>query len=82
MLTKLQKWGNSQGIRIPKQILSTASFTEGEDVEIVAEYDRIIIKHAEKPIKKYRIEELFTEYGTGGKQKEEEWGGPSGREEW
>lgn len=82
MIARLQKWGNSQGIRIPKQLLALASFDEGEEVEIIAEYDKIIIRHLEKPLKKYRLEELFAEYETGNKPKEEDWGTPSGKEEW
>lgn len=82
MLTKLQKWGNSQGIRIPKQFLSLASFEEGEEVEIIAEYDKIIIRHTEKPIKKYKIEELFANYEIEKNPVEEDWGTPSGKEEW
>ncbi len=81
MLARLQKWGNSQGIRIPKQLLLTASFKEGDEVDITAEYDKIIIKHVEKPVKKYRIEELFADYSGGTKQAEEDWGIPSGKEE-
>jgi len=82
MLTKLQKWGNSQGIRIPKQLLLLASFKEGEEVEIIAEYGKIIIRHKEKPVKKYKIEELFADYQIGNNLKEEDWGTPSGKEEW
>lgn len=81
MLAKLQKWGNSQGIRIPKQLLSIASLKEGEEVEITAEYDKIIIRHVEKPMNKYRIEELFEGYEAGTKPIKEEWDGPSGKEE-
>lgn len=82
MITKLQKWGNSQGVRIPKQLLALASFEEGDDIEITAEYDKIIIRHVEKPIKKYKIEELFAGYDTSQKGSEENWGTPSGKEEW
>lgn len=82
MITKLQKWGNSQGVRIPKQLLMLASFKEGDDIEIIAEYDKIVIRHPEKLIKKYKIEELFAEYNNGNKVIEEEWGVPSGKEEW
>lgn len=82
MITKLQRWGNSQGIRIPKQLLSIAAFKEGDEIEIVAEYDKIIIRHPEKPIKKYKIEELFANYGIDSKPMEEDWGAPSGKEEW
>jgi antitoxin MazE len=84
MIAKLQKWGNSQGIRIPKQLLMLAAFKEDDEVEIIAEYDKIIIRHPEKTIKKYKIEELFAEYDVERKckTKEDDWGSPSGKEEW
>ena len=82
MLAKLQKWGNSQGIRIPKQLLALASFKEGDDIEIIAEYDKIIIRHPEVVLKKYTIQELFADYETNHQSSEEEWGAPSGKEEW
>jgi antitoxin MazE len=82
MLAKLQKWGNSQGVRIPKQLLALASFKEGDDLEITAESDKIIIQHPVAKLKKYTIQELFAGYLAGDKSAEEEWGVPSGKEEW
>ena len=43
MLTTIQKWGNSQAIRLPKAILETASIQENEQVQILAEQGKIII---------------------------------------
>ena len=43
MLTTIQKWGNSQAIRLPKAILETASIKENEQVQILAERNRIVI---------------------------------------
>lgn len=82
MLAKLQKWGNSQGVRIPKQLLALASLKEGDDIEIIAEYDKIIIRHPEPVPKKYTIQELFAESEADYRTSEEEWGVPSGKEEW
>lgn len=82
MLAKLQKWGNSQGVRIPKQLLALASFKEGDDIEIIAEYDKIIIRHPEVAPKKYTIQELFAESQADYQPSEEDWGTPSGKEEW
>ena len=46
MQTVIQKWGNSQAIRLPKVILETAQIKENETVQIFAEQDKIIIKKA------------------------------------
>lgn len=44
MNVTIQKWGNSQAIRLPKSLLATASMAEHEQVQIIAEKDTIIIK--------------------------------------
>jgi antitoxin MazE len=81
MIGKIQKWGNSQGIRIPKQLLAIASLREDDEVELIAEYDRIIIKRLRER-KNYTIQELFAGYKSEYVPGEVEWGPPAGREEW
>lgn len=44
MNTVIQKWGNSNGIRIPKNILKSVSMEENDVVDISIEDDKIIIK--------------------------------------
>jgi antitoxin MazE len=80
MMAKIQKWGNSQGIRFPKQLLAIASIKEDDEVELIAEYDKIIIRRARKKEKKYTIQELFADYKTEYTPEEEEWGSPMGRD--
>jgi len=48
MHATIQKWGNSQAIRLPKAILETASISENEKVHILAERNQIIIKKSRK----------------------------------
>ena len=76
MYTKVQSWGGSQGIRLPKKIIDMMGIQVNDSVELIADRNRIIIQ---KP-KKYDLKTLFADY-TGGKQKEY-WDGPRGREEW
>lgn len=82
MFAKLQRWGNSQGIRLPKHLLAQASFAEGDEVEVVAEQDTIVIRHLPKGRKEYTIRELFAGYCADAPPSETDWGRPSGREEW
>lgn len=44
MRSAIQKWGNSQAIRLPKAILEIAGLRENEAVQILAEESKIIIK--------------------------------------
>ena len=43
METKLQKWGNSDGIRIPSNILKSLNLKTNDKVDLVQENDKIII---------------------------------------
>ncbi|MCG8500508.1 MAG: AbrB/MazE/SpoVT family DNA-binding domain-containing protein [Firmicutes bacterium] len=82
MITKLQKWGNSQGFRIPKQLLYEASFSEDQDVEIVAMDGKIIIKPLSKIRHKYSLEKLLENIHSDDSVQEEDWGKPLGKEVW
>jgi antitoxin MazE len=82
MRTSIIKWGNSQGIRLPKLLLESANFKENDDVEVMAEKNSIVIKKAVSNRKhrtlKERLENFSEEY------KFEEWdtGMPVGDEVW
>ncbi len=43
MKVRLNKWGNSIGIRLPKKILTAARVTEGAELSISVENGRIIL---------------------------------------
>lgn len=79
---KVQKWGNSQGVRIPRYILEQAKLKEGDTVQILLEDDKIVIFQPKRYLKKYTIEELFEDYTGDYKPEELDWGEPVGKEEW
>ena len=94
MVTTIQKWGNSQAVRLPKAILETVLLQENDTVEITAENDAIIIKKtARKRRAKKSLEERFEEFyqrpmdeiladDTLYTFEEVDWGPPVGREVW
>lgn len=58
MIVKVKKWGNSQGIILPKYILNSIGVTD-EDVELSLEINNdkeIVIKKAKEPL---TIDKLF-----------------------
>ena len=58
MEARLQKWGNSDGIRIPSSFLKTLDLKTNDVVEIIQKEDVIIIS---KPKKKHlTLEERFS----------------------
>lgn len=60
MTATLQKWGNSQGIRIPKQIIKDLSLKEN-DILSIDRIDNTIVLKKEKVHKslKDRLEEFY-----------------------
>lgn len=79
MTTTLQKWGNSQGIRIPKFMLETLHWNGNERLVVSAENDKIIIERAEK---RKNIKELFADFHGEYIPVEMDWGEPVGEEVW
>jgi len=83
MQTTIVKWGNSQGIRLPKFLLDSVNLTDNDTVEVTATDDTIIIKKTENKRKRETIQEIFAGYDGGFFQSEEiDWGKPQGNEVW
>lgn len=81
MTTTIQKWGNSQGVRIPKAILDTVKWNENEQIIILVENNKIVIEKA-KDKKRKNINELFENYKEKYEPVEIDWGKPEGEEAW
>lgn len=86
MTTTLQAWGNSQGVRLPKTLLTALGIETGASLEVVLspKKDAIIVKPADAPSRvrgRHRIEDLAAAIPKGSKATEFDWG-TSGREVW
>ena len=79
MTTTIQKWGNSQGIRIPKNILDTVKWSENEKILIIIDNGNLIMKKAKQ---RKTIKELFENYNEKYEPVEIDWGEPTGDEIW
>ena len=80
MQTQVKAWGNSQGIRIPKEVLQEAAISLDDVLDIKVSEGMITLV---KPFRHRTLEERAAEYGgkldTDG---EFDWGEPVGREIW
>ncbi len=56
MQVSVAKWGNSLGVRVPKDIAARVGLRVGARVEITAEDNRVIIA-VERPV--YQLEDLL-----------------------
>lgn len=82
MITKVQKWGNSQGVRLTRQMLDQAQLATGDSVEISVRAGTIIVEPVRRVRGRYRLEDLVAEGGKPSKTKEISWGDPAGSEDW
>lgn len=80
MRTRIVKWGNSLGLRIPKAFAADLGVGAGTPVELAIEDGRLILQAVTRPsydladlLEGVTPENLHTEIGTGA---------PVGREEW
>ena len=80
MITTVQKWGNSLGVRIPSPVAKDIKLYEGSRVEILKEGNRLVIVPVEKPVfaledmlKKIKKENIHGEFDFGSAQGKESW---------
>ena len=82
MLVKVQKWGNSQGIRLSKETLAAANISLGEELELFSFKNQMIIKPVRKLRGKYDLQDLVSQIPNDYQVKEEDWGISIGQEVW
>jgi antitoxin MazE len=82
MVTKIQKWGNSQGLRLPKQVLEDARIAVGDDVDVTSRDGMIVIAPARRVRGKQSLKELVSRIPENYEPGEVNWGEPVGKEVW
>ena len=83
MTTTVQRWGNSQAVRIPKPILESLLMKENDKVEILADNDVIIIRKVKRKRRANKsLDERFCGYKGNHVCMEHDWGDPVGNEVW
>ena len=80
MEARLQRWGNSIGVRIPSSILKDLKLKVNDIIEFKQEDDKIII--SVKKNNKISLKERFDTYEGPNLVSEFEWDEPVGRELW
>lgn len=78
MKTKIQRWGNSLGIRIPMKMINDFSLRNGSTVDITENTDSIIIR----PKKNHDLNELLEKISDENIHSEIDFGNAEGNEIW
>ncbi len=79
-ITRIQKWGNSYGIRIPKNIMEEMELKPDSRLEIRQEEGRIVLTPIQPP--KIVLDELINQITPENLHDEMDWGTPTGKEAW
>ena len=82
MVTRIQKWGNSQGLRLAKRVLEDAHLSVGDDVDVTAQDGVIVIAPARCVRGRQSLKDLVSRIPKGYRSKEKDWGEPVGKEVW
>jgi antitoxin MazE len=82
MITKVQKWGNSQGLRLSKELLSDAQIGVGDAVNVAVRDGLLVVT----PVRRVRgaldLEQIVASIPEGYQPGELDWGPPAGGEVW
>jgi antitoxin MazE len=79
VVTRVQKWGNSLGLRIPKSFAAEAKVGEGSPVELSVENGALVVRPVQR---RYSLDELLARVTRRNVHGEVDSGAPVGREVW
>lgn len=80
MQTKIQKWGNSLGLRIPRSFAAQAQVTEGATVDLSVENGRLLVQPLRA--RRYVLGDLLKKITPRNMHREVSTGEAVGREVW
>jgi antitoxin MazE len=78
MNTRVQKWGNSLALRIPKAYAEQLGLSPNSPVKMSLEGERLVIE----PAHRLTLSDLLAEITPENLHDETDWGGPVGKEAW
>lgn len=82
MITKVQKWGNSQGVRLSKELLLNAEIDVGDAVDVAIRDGALVVTPVRRVRGGHDLKQLVSRIPKGYKPEELDWGPPVGREVW
>jgi len=80
MITKVQKWGNSLAVRIPRSVAEDTHLKPGESVNLASHDGQIVIAAVRQ--QRFKLADLLKEVTSRNKHEEIVTGNPVGLEAW
>lgn len=81
MKTKIQKWGNSFGVRLPMEIIQENGLSNGVPVKISEAKNKIVIEYTPQN-KQNNLSDLLNKIKPDNLHNESDWGDNQGQEVW
>ncbi|MCA9764417.1 MAG: transcriptional regulator/antitoxin, MazE [Gemmatimonadetes bacterium] len=82
MITRIQKWGNSQGLRLSRTLLADIDAEIGDEVDVTVQDGTLVITPVRRVRGGHRLRDLLRRLPKDAPAGELEWGPPRGREAW
>ncbi|MDF1591783.1 MAG: AbrB/MazE/SpoVT family DNA-binding domain-containing protein [Desulfobacterales bacterium] len=82
MLAKIQKWGNSQGLRLAKKLLENVQLDVGDEVDISVKDGIMIVTPAKRIRGRHNLKDIVARIPENYQTGEIDWGKPVGKEAW
>lgn len=82
MITKVQKWGNSQGLRLSRELLAEVRIDVGDAVDVSVHEGSLVITPARRVRGGVDLKQLVACIPEDYQPEEFDWGAPAGREVW
>ena len=80
MKTRVQKWGNSLALRIPKSLAAETGLAEDAEVELSQVKGKLVVTPIDTP--RYTLDELVSRITDENRHGEVDFGPPVGGEAW
>jgi antitoxin MazE len=80
MVARIQRWGNSQGIRLSRELLSTARIQVGDAVDVTVQEGSLVVTPVRMVRGRVELAELVKRIPADYEPEELDWGPPVGRE--
>jgi antitoxin MazE len=82
MVTKVQKWGNSQGLRLSRALLADVEIQVGDAVDVAVRDGALVVTPLRRVRGGHDLRELVKRIPKDFESKELDWGPAVGREAW
>jgi antitoxin MazE len=82
MVTRVQRWGNSQGLRLSKALLAEADIEVGDEVEVLVRGGELVLSPVRRIRGRHDLADLVARLPKGRQPPKVDWGEPVGREAW